>query len=128
VSAFLRLIAAFVVVVLAGLPVAGVVCAHECLTPADVAAAPDDHCHDPGPTDSTSIRDVPVDGCSTPLAFAEVATRDRVSASVTADTLALPSFERSLFFLVSTPQRAFTPHPPRFGPGLSAGAIVPLRI
>jgi hypothetical protein len=74
-----RLVAAFVLVVLAGLPVASVVCARECTLP--VANATQDglesgHCHKADATDAVVMNEGTPDGCAL-LALKDAATRER---------------------------------------------------
>lgn len=123
-----RFIAALVIVILAGLPVAGVVCAHECLTPIDSSATTEEPCHDPGPTEDESIRGVVSEGCSSPLAFADAATRDRVSAPIGPAPLALPAYERSSLLHQPPAPFARTTTSPRSGASRIAGSPIPLRL
>jgi hypothetical protein len=82
VSSFLRAIAAALITVLTGLPVAGIVCARECTAPHEETATPGSHdaahCHE---NDAADVQVLSATGQQCNLyGLREVATRERSSA------------------------------------------------
>ena len=115
-----------VLLMLAGLPVAGVVCGVECVTPSEVS----DHCHTDASSDAAAFSARVADGCDGPLLFNDVLTRERVTGAATS----IPSASTLLAHASAT--HGFTvdhvlvwhTRPPSSCPGLSAGTHLPLRI
>lgn len=124
-----RLIAAFVVLMLAALPLAGVVCAHECSTPAAVAEAAAEHCHKGGASDTATMSASVPAGCTSPFAVTRIATRDRGTTPVSpAPVSAPPLYVADIAPALAYQRVLHTFGPPARAAGLSAGAHMPLRI
>ena len=126
---WLRAVAASVVLALTSLPIAALVCAHECNpryeqtgTPTGEHSAP---CHEPA-TGSTSI--VPkVDGVCVPGRLAAIAARDRTTTVI--DAASAAAAPASLTLVAAS--KAFGSHLSSYGRRLSGtppGAVLPLRI
>lgn len=113
---------------LVALPLAGVVCAHECSTPIAAAEAPAEHCHEVDASDTTAMRGSLPDGCTSPFAITRIATRDRGTAPVSPAPASAPLVH--IVDIAPTLQygRVHTFGPPVGAAGGFAGAHLPLRI
>lgn len=126
---FLRAIAAALVLVIGGLPVAGVLCASECVAVTSGTASQysdaSTHCHTPEPSDTAALTAVgPTAGCSL-LTSGDVATRERAVAPFGSLSLPVPHhLTRAFEFWPRTPSTA-APRPPG---RRAAGTPLPLRI
>jgi hypothetical protein len=121
-----RFIAAIVLLIMTGVPVAGLVCARECGLVADAAStASESHCHEPGSGASTSVRPLVTEGCVV-LALGEPAMRERAATPLRASLALAPQVA------FSAPRLRSFRHAERRAlhdrGGLSPGASVPLRI
>ncbi len=123
---FLRVIATAVMLVIGGLPVAGVVCARECAD-AVASAAASEHCHKTEAHDWPTISPVTPDGCSL-IGLRDVAMRERPAVPVAA----APALAAHLHVRhVDRPSHvtpAFEPNSHGKIDGVSPGALLPLRI
>lgn len=120
----MRILAAVVVAILSGLPVTGVVCGLECLTPAEVS----EHCHAPEASDTVTINSIAPDGCTSPFAFSDVAARDRASAATSSSSMMSPPLLLPQRALSTNTAQVADARSPLVCPGLSAGTQLPLRI
>lgn len=124
----LRAIAATLVVVMGGLPVAGLLCASECVTATHAAAQSETGeapCHEDNASEAPGWRSHASGGCNL-LALTEVAARDRTVAPLVAVPHAASPVERAITW-PSQPGRSVPTSPP-FYTGAGARAPRPLRI
>lgn len=124
----IRFVAAFVVLMLAALPLAGVVCAHECSTPITSAEATAEHCHKAGASDTASMSASLPDGCTSPFAITRIATRDRGTTPVSHAPVSAPPLHVADLAPPLQHERVHMFGPPVRTAGLSAGVHIPLRI
>lgn len=124
-----RIIAAFVMVVMSGLPVAAVLCARECAGVTHAASAPDNdaHCHETEAGGTATLRAGADDGCN-PFAVHNVATRERISTPLGASAAAPGSLQLGDITASHHAWRASEPITSVASAGLSPGAQIPLRI
>jgi hypothetical protein len=128
---FARLIAAAIVLVLAGLPVTRVVCVGECTTShgtTTTAAKQSDtteHCHQGQPSSTSTLQSVTPDACDT-LGVRDAAMRERAAPLVQAGTVVVYLHARATdlphtSLLIAHRSRGKIS-------GVSPGVLVPLRL
>ena len=121
-----RIIAFFVVAVISGLPVAGVLCAHECAAVEHAAVEGDAQCHYAEANDGATVRGQVPDGCD-PFGPIETA-RERPSAPFKdAPMISAAPLFRDLLISDSGSRSCARPVAAPTG-GLPPGTQVPLRI
>jgi hypothetical protein len=125
---FLRVVAASLMLVIGGLPVAGVLCAREC-TGQDAIATADasDHCHKSDAADTSTMSPVTPDGCSL-IVLREVAMRERPASPVAAAPLLAVHVHVRDIDRTSHAAAAFAPDSRGKIDGVSPGALLPLRL
>jgi hypothetical protein len=123
-----RFVALVVVLLLAGMPVVGLVCAHECSAPVERTALEAEHCHTPEPGDTAAFNAEAPAGCDSPFAFTNVAARERTATPVGPAPLSDAPPQVRDVALVRHDQRIYAFALPSRAVGLTAGAPVPLRI
>jgi hypothetical protein len=123
----IRVIATVVVVIMSGLPVAGLLCARECTeTTHQARTADEEHCHDDAAGDALRLSSGESDGC-TPFNMGDVAARDRVTVSLA--SAAVPDGPPLRVGGPATHIGSFSAVAvTRLVAGLSPGALRPLRI
>jgi hypothetical protein len=123
-----RLVAALVIVIVSGLPVAGVLCARECVAPQAAAASESDtHCHQDEPADTTRMSSTESTGCA-PLVLIDAGTIERAGGQLTGASSATfsPYARAPIVSCVSTRGRFTAISVIDAGP--PPGARLPLRI
>ena len=124
---YLRLVAATVTLVIAGLPVAALACAHVCashdtVTSSDVAES----CHKADSTASETISSDAPDGCSL-IGLTDLGTRERVAVTPAPELVALESLHVHTLEAPRSPP-AFRPDSHTKLPGVPIATRLPLRI